>query len=764
MPQTALNNTRFIAIFLAIIVLGLALSSMTWVRGQRVDALTTSLVNGDVPAFDGLANLKIAVIGEQLALFQYYATLDRDSFREEYESRRGEIAEGLELLARAFPEDAVAADVSRRFRAIERRATELDRTLAGVEPDWDLARTLLNAIDQDAAEIRRQVDRLLEGLRRAVYARGEATRAGVTEITLWVIAFSIVTSLLLVLAGYSLRAYLAEARARRQLALFPERNPHPILSVARSGALRYANPGAVELAHGLGVAAGPAALLPPDLPERLKRLRESGAGLDRLEYERHGLVFDCQIHPLRDDDDDLFHVYLSDTTARKQAERRLIHFAYHDPVTGLPNRYRLEERLAEAIAAAAGASEGAVVLLGIDRFRLVIESYGRQTGDAVIEAAAERLRALLAERGPAALRPELFRMDGAQFALLLPRLPSTRELDALLDLIKQRGQHPIRIRSRDFFVSFSMGASIFPRHGNDAVTALKNADRALEHVRTLGGNDYLPYTDVLRVDALEFLDLESDLRHAQEHGQLQLFYQPQVDIRSRRTTGFEALLRWEHPQRGLILPQRFISVAEQSGQIVAIGEWVLRSACRQARAWLDAGADPSFTVAVNVSARQFATQDLPAVIGDALAESRLPAGILEIEITEGIALDDIERTIGMLDALKALGVGITIDDFGTGYSSLSYLKRLPVGALKIDRSFVHNMTEDENDASITRAIIALASSLKLRVVAEGVETERQRELLAQYGCDRIQGYLVAPPRPPAALAEFTRPRQARASR
>src|SRR5690606_10335819 len=212
----------------------------------------------------------------------------------------------------------------------------------------------------------------------------------------------------------------------------------------------------------------------------------------------------------------------------------------------------------------------------------------------------------------------------------------------------------------------------------------------------LGGNDYLPYTDVLRVDALEFLDLESDLRHAQEHGQLQLFYQPQVDIRSRRTTGFEALLRWEHPQRGLILPQRFISVAEQSGQIVAIGEWVLRSACRQARAWLDAGADPSFTVAVNVSARQFATQDLPAVIGDALAESRLPAGILEIEITEGIALDDIERTIGMLDALKALGVGITIDDFGTGYSSLSYLKRLPVGALKIDRSFVHNMTEDEN--------------------------------------------------------------------
>lgn len=752
MSRTSLPNAKVIAIFVAIVCLGLALSSVTYLRAQLVNATTRNLVSDDLPTFDGLANLKIAITDGQLALYKYYATLDRDAFTPEYAQYDRDVKEGLALLKTRFPDKAEATEIATHYRNIERRAAQLDRTLARANVDWDRARTTLNQIDKEVSTITSQVDELLKSLRHTMYGRGDLTRARVAEIVGLVIAFSVAVAVLLTLAGYWLRAYLKEVRVRKELTLFPEHNPHPILSVSRDGTVLYANPGTLKVLGKFGVPAAKAAsLLPPGLPDRFRKLRQSTGTYSRFEYETHGHIFDCEIHPLPEDD--VFHVYLSDITARKQAEHRLIQFAYHDSLTGLPNRYKFEEMLSDVVAGIAAEVEGAAVLLSIDRFRLVVESYGRQMGDEVIKAAARVLDTALQEL-PVFSESRLFRMEGAQFALLVPRLVSPKQLDALMSSLKRESRYPINIHDRDIFITFSMGASIFPRHGGDDVTIIKNADSALERVRRLGGNDYLSYTEVLSIDAREFLQLESELRHAEAEGELRLFYQPQIDIASGMMTGCEALLRWQHPKRGLILPGRFISVAEQSGLIVPIGEWVLRSACAQARAWAEMRLHESFSVAVNVSARQFATENIPELVERILWETGLPARYLEIEITEGVAMEEVERTIATLGALKGLGVQITIDDFGTGYSSLSYLKRFPVDALKIDQSFVRNMTEDESDAAITRAVIALAQSLKLRVIAEGVETEQQRRLLASYGCREIQGYLIGPPVPVPELSHF----------
>jgi EAL domain-containing protein (putative c-di-GMP-specific phosphodiesterase class I) len=302
-------------------------------------------------------------------------------------------------------------------------------------------------------------------------------------------------------------------------------------------------------------------------------------------------------------------------------------------------------------------------------------------------------------------------------------------------------------------LSFSIGGSLFPIDGVNAEVIVRSADRAMQSIRKQGGNGYCHYSPQLDAQYLELLELETALRLAQERGEMALHFQPQVNIRTGALIGFEALLRWRHPEHGMIPTQRFIAVAEDTGLIVPIGEWVLRSACLQAREWLGAGLR-DFTMGVNVSARQFAGGELPVTVSRIIRETRLDPSYLELEITESVAMHDVERTIATLSALREIGVKLSIDDFGTGYSSLSYLKRFPIHRLKIDQSFVRNVASDPNDAAITRAIIALARSLKLGLIAEGVETEAQRALLARCGCKEIQGYLIARPAPASELQNF----------
>jgi diguanylate cyclase (GGDEF)-like protein len=533
--------------------------------------------------------------------------------------------------------------------------------------------------------------------------------------------------------------------------MFPERNPNPVLRLSLDGRIDYANPGTADMLKKIGASrAAPDRLLPEDLPQRLATLKASGNTHENWEYTVAGRTFRCEMHLLQDFG--VAHVYLADITERKEAEQRLVYQAFHDPLTGLKNRRMFQQRLGEALAQAGDKGLAGVLLLNLDRFRPVIESLGHLVGDAVLRGVADRLSGLLVQGRQATSASTLYRFEGDLFAILIAPMDAPEMPRLLAETIVAAMKAPLHVDGREFFLSFSIGTAVFPQDGSDVVTLVKNADSALHRVKQRGGNGVQCYDRDMNAQALERLELENDLRHAGERKEFEVFYQPQVDLTSGCIVGMEALIRWHHPLRGLISPAEFIPLAEESSLIVPIGEWVLRTACAQTKGWHDAGF-AELTVAVNVSARQFHGGDLPALVRQVLDETGLTPARLELEVTESVAMRDVELTVATLNELREIGVRLSIDDFGTGYSSMSYLKRFPISKLKIDQSFVRDMAADAEDAAIASAVVSLGHSLRLKVIAEGVETGAQRTLLAGYQCDEAQGYLFSRPLP---AEEFTR--------
>lgn len=486
----------------------------------------------------------------------------------------------------------------------------------------------------------------------------------------------------------------------------------------------------------------------PDPVERQRvRLLIEQANADWLDFRtrvRDGRVIDTTWAHVRLSDGSMISIG-QDITERKNYERELAHQANHDSLTGLPNRNLLNDRLEQAIAWARRHNEMfAVLFLDLDRFKTVNDSLGHTVGDALLQALAPRLRASLRETDT------LARVSGDEFVIILPELDQGKCLDTMLKTLLQTLDHSFVIEDHELFLSASIGISLYPRDGTDPQSLLKNADTALYRVKARGGRDFQYYAPAMNSWAVERLRLENDLRYALERQEMVLHYQPQVDVHSGALVGLEALLRWQHPQRGLVPPDSFIPLAEESGIIIALGEWVLRTACAQARHWHEAGL-PTFTLAVNISSVQFLQQDFAESVNTILNETRLEPTRLVLEITEGALIQNTTRTHALLQTIKARGVNLAIDDFGTGYSSLTYLKTFPVDILKIDRSFVQDMTADHASAELVFAIIALARALGLRTVAEGVETAEQLALLQTQQCDEVQGYYFSRPLPEAAI-------------
>ena len=437
-----------------------------------------------------------------------------------------------------------------------------------------------------------------------------------------------------------------------------------------------------------------------------------------------------------------------DISERKRAEEQIRNLAYHDGLTGLPNRLLFNDRLTMAVAQAHRHGHRlAVLFLDVDRFKLINDSLGHSLGDRLLQGVAERLKACVREGDTVA------RLGGDEFTLLLPEITRALDVVNVAEKILEAVKLPFRLEGRELFVSASMGISLYPDDGTDAETLVKNADAAMYRAKEQGRDNYRLYAPAMNATALERLALESSLRKALSQGELVVYYQPLVDLRMGRVHGVEALLRWRHPERGLMAPSDFIPLAELTGQILAMGPWVLRTACAQVKAWHDRG-HAQLSVAVNISARQFQQPDLVGQVKRALRETGLDPSYLDLEITESNAMQNAETTVQTLRELKELGIRISIDDFGIGYSSLSYLKRLPIDTLKIDQSFVRDITVDPDDAAIATAVIAMAHTLKLKVVAEGVETEGQGVFLAARHCDRMQGYLFSAPLPPDECEEF----------
>ena len=416
-----------------------------------------------------------------------------------------------------------------------------------------------------------------------------------------------------------------------------------------------------------------------------------------------------------------------------------------DYLTGLPTRRAAAAVAAQAILDAKySGNEFAVIVLNVDRLKPINDSLGHQAGDELLLGLAQRLRPVLGYNNV------LARLAGDEFTIIARDLKGPREAEVLVNKITETVREPFVIASFDIHTSLTIGVSMYPLDGETFDVLLRRAEMALRCAKAASRGSYRFYALEMSNAADERLSLENDLRRAVELGQLELHYQPKVDIGTNRIRSAEALLRWRHPTRGLIAPNVFIPIAEDTGLIVQIGEWVLRETCRQVRAWIDSGMSP-VRVAVNLSAKQFRHVDLVAVIRSALEQAQLQPGHLELELTESAIMDDAEKSASTLEFLSTMGVHISIDDFGTGYSSLSYLRRFPLDKLKIDRSFVRDLLSSPDDASIVKAIISLAHNLRLRVVAEGVETAEQLGYLRELGCDQYQGFFCSPAVPPPAF-------------
>ncbi|MDH4982159.1 EAL domain-containing protein [Hyphomicrobium sp. D-2] len=462
---------------------------------------------------------------------------------------------------------------------------------------------------------------------------------------------------------------------------------------------------------------------------------------DEIEL-RDGTVLDRYSAPVLDREGNYYgRTWIHrDITARKQSEQRIRHLASHDDLTGLCNRNVVQERIANAIDAARPGRRIALLYLDLDRFKIINDGYGHPFGDEVLKATAKRLQSLVLPQDTVA------RYGGDEFLILLTDLDSAANAHGIAKRIVAGLDGPLIVNQRSVHLSGTVGASIFPDDAETADELIGNADAAMYWAKELGRNTFQFYSRELGEEAMRRVDLETRLRAAIQNGRLSLAYQPKVSLKSGAIVGCEALARWHDPELGHIAPGRFIPVAEESGLIISIGDWVLRAACAQARSWLDKGLRP-ICVAVNVSARQLLQQDFAAVVLRCLAETGLPPELLEIELTETLIASDTERAAETFGCLSASGVKLSIDDFGTGYSSLSYLQNFRVDTLKIDKSFIAKMLSDSGNAAIVRAAISLGHNLQFKVLAEGVETLEQCRFLAEIGCDEVQGYFFSKPVP-----------------
>jgi diguanylate cyclase (GGDEF)-like protein len=421
---------------------------------------------------------------------------------------------------------------------------------------------------------------------------------------------------------------------------------------------------------------------------------------------------------------------------------------HNDSLTKLPNRLALRDRFKQVQPTDSSNEQLVTVLsVGLDRFNQINDNLGHAVGDLLIKAVAERLTACVADGNTVA------RLTADQFAIILANTQHKKEAGIIAETILESLSQTFALAGQEIFITASIGIALYPRDGTEIEQLLNHANTAMAKAKQQGGDQYEFYTPALNIGSSDRLALQTGLRHALERQELQVYYQPQLDLKTGQIIGAEALVRWQHPERGLVSPDKFIPIAEQTGLIIPIGEWVLHTACRQIKNWQTAGF-PSLRIAVNLSSRQFSQIDLRKQLVDILMETGLDPKYIELELTESMLVQNTEVAIRRLNALKSLGVQIAIDDFGTGYSSLSYLQQFPFDILKIDRCFIRNITENSNNAAITRAIIEMAKSLNLKLIAEGVETPSELSFVCRHQCDGMQGFLFSRPVPAQEFEQF----------
>ena len=484
----------------------------------------------------------------------------------------------------------------------------------------------------------------------------------------------------------------------------------------------------------------------------IQRLLEKSAAGESLtiEYAHEDKILEIRTGPLFDRNQQMngFIATAIDVTKRVKIEEQLRYMAQYDELTKLPNRVLFQDRLLHAIDQAKRTGDQiGLLFFDLDHFKKVNDTFGHNIGDQLLIEVAQRVK------GAIRSSDTLARLGGDEFTIIIENDATEKRCSLIAKKILTSLKSAFLLNKQEVFISTSIGITIFPIDGNTPEELLKNADAAMYESKRNGRNQFSYYSSELNRHSIEQLKLENDLRNALSLDQFELYYQPKIDLSNDKISGAEALIRWHHPERGIIPPDIFIPILESTGLIVAVGEWVIKTACRQLHIWRDSGHN-DLSVAVNLSARQFSELNLPNLISNALIESEIDARFFEVEITESMLMENLQNTVTILEGIKKLGVTISIDDFGTGYSSLEYLKKLPIHAIKIDRSFVSDILHDKDDFAITKAIVAMSKGLQLKVIAEGVEELEQQIKLKEMGCDGAQGYLFSPPVPANIFENF----------
>lgn len=737
--------------FLLVLAVGIAVSARIVSLGDSVQAVNRMFIAEKLPLSQRIGELRGAIADKERLLYEYYSyTATTAAFQTQRIQNQANIDNIVDLLEKDMGSRKQVTELRMQLAALDHLSDELSVTLASKEVNWDFARAILAQVKPKVRQIEETLATVTSANRQAVDNLGTDSQNSVSTMVRWVIGFSVLIFGVAFFVGYYVVAIIREGLERRRLAMFPERDPNPVLRLGASGEVLYANPATAELLARLNLAStGSAKLLPAEMRRHLDETRAAPTSNTQFEYAHGQHTLECTVAHLADFSE--FHVYVKDVTARKRAEETLAYQAFFDPVTGLPNQYRLRDDLSAAFAQQ---RTGTLMMIVADREQEIFASFGAVVTERWLVKVARRLK-----DGIIAERENLYRFGGNAFVLVCwsgDLADAQRRGEELLSAAQQ----PLHVERRELFSTLSIGAALMVCDtGDEALSKtddqMQQAASACNRVRRAGGNGYAIYDEAMGRIANQALRLASDLQHAVENRELCLHYQPKVDTASGRLLGMEALVRWMHPVRGMISPMEFIPIAEDTGLIAAIGRWVLREACRQNAEWQRAGLRP-LRVAVNLSARQFRSDSLLGDIDAALSDTSLPASSLELEITESMVMEDPERVINLLGKIRSRGIHLSLDDFGTGHSSLAYLKRFPIDTVKIDRAFIKDTPANTDDVAIARTIVAMAKSLDLTTVAEGVETAEQLELLKTMGCDQIQGYFFSRPLAPDDFMAYYR--------
>ena len=576
------------------------------------------------------------------------------------------------------------------------------------------------------------------------------------KISNYVFGFVFITLVSVVLVLSVTRSVLRIDAERRRLAFFPEHSPYPTFSLGYDGEIIYANPSSYRYAEKIDT--DQPTILPQDIKRHIQTLVSSTERSLTIEYQLHDHIFHARFYKpvgLRH-----VHLYINDITEQKLAEEKLHYIAYHDAITGLPNRHSFLKDCEQWISSQGFAFS--VIAIGFLKFEILARNSGQVMIDNLLGMVANRINGVLEKAADLHVQTSrLYRLDGAKYVILL-RSKNENELRAITQRISENllseVSRPLNIKRREFYLHTAIGAIFCP---DDAITAdelLSGAYAAQGCLAEEYRQGYQPITPEIINAEKVWLDTEAALRRGLEKQEFLLHYQPKLHAVTNQIIGFEALVRWNRNLTGLVPPGDFIPVAEKSGLIVSLGAWVLDEACRQISAWLNTGY-ANFTIAVNVSKLQFEQPGFISQVEKTLVKHKLEARYLELEITESMLMDNLETNLVTLAGLRSLGVELALDDFGTGYSSLQYLRQFPVTRIKIDRSFLNNLTTDSRACSIVRGIINLSHNLDIQVIAEGIETEEQLNILRELGCDEFQGYFICRPQAPAAVITWWQERR-----